>query len=93
VLKKTMPIYEYTCHKCGETIEAIQKMSDPDLKRHDGCGGSLTKLLSVPTVQFKGGGPEGPEMRHPSVMQQHENQVKRSEKQKKAKPIISTRKG
>jgi putative FmdB family regulatory protein len=86
-----MPIYEYSCHKCGETIEAIQKMSDPDLKKHQGCGGTLTKLLSVPMVQFKGGS-AGPESKHPSVMQQHENEIRRKEKQKKPKSIISTRK-
>ena len=84
-----MPIYEYSCRKCGETIEAIQKMSDPDLKKHQGCGGTLTKLLSVPMVQFKGA-PADRESKHPSVMQQRENEVRRKEKQKKPKTIIST---
>ena len=88
VLKKSMPIYEYTCKKCGKTIEAIQRMSDPDLKRHEGCGGSLTKALSIPVVQSKSPS-QGPASRHPSVMQQRENEVKRAEKQKRAKPIIS----
>ena len=51
-----MPIYEYSCKKCGETIEVIQKMSDPELKKHKGCGGSLTKLISAAGFQFKGAG-------------------------------------
>src|SRR5215469_1315180 len=51
-----MPIYEYECAKCGKTIEAIQKMSDKPLKKHEGCGGTLTKLISAAGFQFKGTG-------------------------------------
>ena len=51
-----MPIYEYACKKCGKTIEVIQKFSDPVLKKHQGCGGSLTKLISASGFQFKGSG-------------------------------------
>jgi putative FmdB family regulatory protein len=51
-----MPIYEYSCKKCGKTIEVIQKFSDPELKRHQGCGGSLTKLISTASFQLKGAG-------------------------------------
>ena len=51
-----MPIYEYECSKCGKTIEVIQKFSDKPLKKHAGCGGSLTKLISASGFQFKGTG-------------------------------------
>src|SRR5213593_1226655 len=51
-----MPIYEYECSKCGNTIEVIQKFSDPVLKKHKGCGGALTKLISASGFQFKGTG-------------------------------------
>jgi putative FmdB family regulatory protein len=51
-----MPIYEYSCAKCGKTIEVIQKFSDPVLKKHEGCGGRLTKLISQSGFQFKGTG-------------------------------------
>jgi putative FmdB family regulatory protein len=51
-----MPIYEYECNKCGKTIEALQKMSDKPLKKHAGCGGTLTKLISAAGFQFKGTG-------------------------------------
>ena len=51
-----MPIYEYSCSKCGKTIEVIQKFSDPVLKKHQGCGGALTKLISASGFQFKGSG-------------------------------------
>ena len=83
-----MPIYEYECRKCGSTIEAIQKMSDPDLKKHAGCGGTLTKLLSIPAFQVSEG-PSDIVSRHPSVQQQKENQRKRSEAQKKAAKILN----
>ena len=51
-----MPIYEYECSKCRKTIEVIQKMSDKPLKKHAGCGGTLTKLISASGFQFKGTG-------------------------------------
>jgi putative FmdB family regulatory protein len=51
-----MPIYEYSCKKCGQTIEVIQKFNDPVLRKHQGCGGSLTKLISASGFQFKGTG-------------------------------------
>src|SRR5262252_4186031 len=51
-----MPIYEYECSKCGKTIEVIQKMSDKPLKKHEKCGGTLTKLISAAGFQFKGTG-------------------------------------
>jgi putative FmdB family regulatory protein len=51
-----MPIYEYECAKCGKRIEVIQKMSDKPLKKHESCGGTLTKLISAAGFQFKGTG-------------------------------------
>src|SRR6266436_4794456 len=51
-----MPIYEYECAKCGKTIEVIQSYSDKPLKKHEGCGGKLTKLISASGFQFKGTG-------------------------------------
>jgi putative FmdB family regulatory protein len=51
-----MPIYEYECAKCGKKIEVIQKMSDKPLRKHEKCGGSLTKLISAAGFQFKGTG-------------------------------------
>src|SRR4030095_14051922 len=51
-----MPIYEYSCKKCGKTIEVIQKFSDPALKKHQGCGVALTKMVSASGFQFKGTG-------------------------------------
>src|SRR5438552_16162445 len=51
-----MPIYEYECAKCGKKIEVIQKMSDKPLKKHESCGGTLTKLISASGFQFKGTG-------------------------------------
>ena len=51
-----MPIYEYSCKKCGKTIEVIQKFSDSPLRKHQGCGGALTKLVSASAFQLKGTG-------------------------------------
>jgi putative FmdB family regulatory protein len=51
-----MPLYEYQCQKCGERVEAIQKLSDPPYTICPHCGGELKKLISSPAIQFKGSG-------------------------------------
>jgi len=37
-------------------VEDLQKFSDPPLRKHNGCGGRLKRLLSAPAIQFKGAG-------------------------------------
>ena len=51
-----MPIYEYSCEKCGKRFEKIQKISDPKCRKCPDCGGPLHKLVSSPAIQFKGSG-------------------------------------
>src|SRR5436305_11272641 len=51
-----MPLYDYRCHKCGETFEVRQKFADELLKIHESCGGELERLISAPALQFKGTG-------------------------------------
>jgi len=51
-----MPLYEYSCQKCGGVFEVIQKFSDAPLVTHEGCGGKVERLLSPPALQFKGTG-------------------------------------
>jgi len=51
-----MPIYEYSCRKCGAHVEAMQRVSDKPLVKHAGCGGRLQKEWSRTGFQFKGSG-------------------------------------
>jgi putative FmdB family regulatory protein len=52
-----MPFYEYECQKCGHKLEAMQKISDPPLRKCPDCGKSaLRKLMSSPVFRFKGSG-------------------------------------
>lgn len=51
-----MPLYEYRCQNCGETIETIQKFSDSPLSECEACGGTLERLLSPSAIKFKGSG-------------------------------------
>ena len=51
-----MPLYEYQCTVCGSRIEKIQKFSDAPLTKCRQCGGKLERLLSSPSIQFKGTG-------------------------------------
>jgi len=51
-----MPLYDYKCEKCEAVFEVRQNFSDPLLTEHEGCGGKVTRLISVPALQFKGSG-------------------------------------
>jgi len=51
-----LPLYEYECLKCGIRYERIQKFSDAPLTKCEKCGGKLEKLVSAPSIQFKGSG-------------------------------------
>ena len=51
-----MPIYEYKCHKCGKNFEVRQKFSDEPVATHENCGGEVERLISLPSLQFKGTG-------------------------------------
>lgn len=51
-----MPLYEYKCTSCGEHFEVIQKFADEPVSVHEKCGGPVERLISVPSLQFKGSG-------------------------------------
>jgi len=50
-----MPIYEYSCPKCGD-FETMQKMSDKPLTTCPTCRRKVTKLISSTTFHLKGSG-------------------------------------
>jgi putative FmdB family regulatory protein len=51
-----MPVYEYRCHKCGETTEVMQKFSDAPLGRCPRCHGKVSKIISNCCFHLKGSG-------------------------------------
>lgn len=52
-----MPIYEYQCEACEAVHEALQKISEPLLKKCPECGKSkLKKLVSAPSFRLSGTG-------------------------------------
>jgi putative FmdB family regulatory protein len=52
-----MPFYEYQCQRCGHHLEAMQKVSDKQLRKCPKCGKpALTRLMSAPVFRLKGGG-------------------------------------
>jgi putative FmdB family regulatory protein len=51
-----MPLYEYRCESCGHTFEVIQRFSDAPIAKCPACGGAVQKLLSPPSIRFKGTG-------------------------------------
>ena len=53
-----MPIYEYTCDKCGRPAELLVRSSEEPTCPH--CGSrQLSRLLSVVTAHAKSGGSGG----------------------------------
>ena len=54
--EERVPIYEYRCTACQHTFEVMQKFSDPELTTHEGCGGTVERVLSAPAFQLKGSG-------------------------------------
>jgi putative FmdB family regulatory protein len=53
-----MPIYEYRCGQCGETIDVLQKMNEPAPAScaHCGAENSLVRKVSRTSFVLKGGG-------------------------------------
>lgn len=51
-----MPTYEYRCAECGETFDIFQKFSARPLRKHEGCGGELSKVIHPAGIVFKGSG-------------------------------------
>jgi putative FmdB family regulatory protein len=52
-----MPFYEYECSACKFYVEALQKISDPPMKKCPSCKkATLKKLVSAPVFRLKGSG-------------------------------------
>ena len=50
-----MPIYEYSCKKCGD-FEITQRMTEEPLKKCPTCGAKVIKLISQSAFHLKGSG-------------------------------------
>ncbi|MEM1249059.1 MAG: FmdB family zinc ribbon protein [Acidobacteriota bacterium] len=51
-----MPLYEYECRDCEETMEILQSHGERPKRKCPSCGGRLQKVISAPAFQFKGTG-------------------------------------
>ena len=51
-----MPLYEYSCHRCGKTFELRQRFAEAPLTVHEGCGGEVERIIFASALQFKGSG-------------------------------------
>jgi putative FmdB family regulatory protein len=51
-----MPIYEYECSECGLYFEKLQKFGDPSPETCPNGHRQVHRLLSQPTIIFKGSG-------------------------------------
>jgi len=51
-----VPIYEYQCAECNKVFEAFQKISDDPLVECKFCKGSVERIVSKTSFQFKGDG-------------------------------------
>ena len=90
-----MPIYEYSCQKCGAHMEVMQKISDKPLARHAKCGGKLSKEWSRSGFQFKGSGWYVTDYagRKPDAKEGGESGESKSDKPSETKPAAAEPKG
>ncbi len=52
-----MPFYEYECTNCKFYVEALQKISDPPMRKCPSCKKqTMKRLVSAPVFRLKGGG-------------------------------------
>lgn len=51
-----MPIYEYECQKCGVHFDKLQRFGDPKPDTCPNGHSQVHRLLSQPTIIFKGSG-------------------------------------
>lgn len=51
-----MPLYEYKCANCGETVDKRHGFDDVMSDRCEHCGGELKKTFNVAGIVFKGSG-------------------------------------
>jgi putative FmdB family regulatory protein len=77
-----MPIYEYECTKCGETVEVIHGMTAEPPDTHHGCGGRLERLASVSATRVKEGGTPV-DRSHTSMLRFQENERIAADKKKR----------
>lgn len=51
-----MPLYEYSCSKCGHRFERIENHRASATKKCPKCGAKAERMLAAPAIQFKGSG-------------------------------------
>jgi len=51
-----VPIYEYKCEKCGYAFEVFSGFSHNGTRRCPRCKGRAKRVISAPSVIFKGSG-------------------------------------
>jgi putative FmdB family regulatory protein len=51
-----MPIYEYRCTACGNSVEVVHSINGTGPETCAVCGGAMRKALTTPAIVFKGSG-------------------------------------
>jgi putative FmdB family regulatory protein len=51
-----LPLYEYRCLKCKRHTDKIENLNGPYLKKCPHCGGKVERVITAPSIQFKGSG-------------------------------------
>jgi putative FmdB family regulatory protein len=49
-------MYDYQCEKCAHVVEVTHGVHDKGPTRCEVCGGPMRKLMSSPSIHFKGSG-------------------------------------
>jgi putative FmdB family regulatory protein len=55
-VKNRVPTYDYECRNCGHRVEVLHGVNAYGPTACEQCGGAMRKLISPPTIVFKGTG-------------------------------------
>lgn len=51
-----MPTYDYRCEHCGHEFSVVRSFTEGELEVCPNCGRRPTRLMSLPSIVFKGSG-------------------------------------
>ncbi len=61
-----MPIYDYHCDHCGHAFSAVRSFADDTIPACPKCGSTPRRLITAPSIVFKGSGWYKTDSRHAS---------------------------
>ncbi len=88
-----MPTYDYRCDHCGHEFSRIQSFTEGAIEVCPNCGQRPTRLMSLPSIVFKGSGWYKTDSRRGSSSDGSSSSSAKTEKTDKTEKSEKTEKG